>query len=363
MIIRLNPLDTFFFRDGKPFTMGAETWADGIFPPSPSVIYGALRTLWLSEQVGGFSKANIKLSEKLKIRGIYLELDGEICLPVPRDFVHEKDKSENTFILNIGKNEAVSRQLLPYVPLSDQPDMFLEDFTSDSFLAPDAFGFYLKKDKTKKIKVRKSGLKNESKIGIKRDALTYTTAEGNLYRVDFKRFSTDFKDEKRTTIAIKFEGLDFPNNKFVKLGGEGKAASYTLDVDSVDTEIAPLNAPDFQANQFRLILSTPSVFKQGWLPFGIDENNLDKPIEIELENTQKIKFKILSASLGRPLSIGGFDLEKQEPKTMYRAVPAGSVYWFELLEGNMADVVTAFHEKSISEYKADEGFGITYVGK
>ena len=32
MIIEMNPLDTLFFRDGKPFSMGDETWADAIRP-------------------------------------------------------------------------------------------------------------------------------------------------------------------------------------------------------------------------------------------------------------------------------------------------------------------------------------------
>lgn len=43
-IIEIQALGTLFFRDGKPFTMGAETYAEGIFPPLPSTIYGALRT-------------------------------------------------------------------------------------------------------------------------------------------------------------------------------------------------------------------------------------------------------------------------------------------------------------------------------
>jgi len=58
-ILRINPFDTFFFRDGKPFTMGDDSWADGIFPPSPSVIYGALRTAWISEKLDGFVDKNI----------------------------------------------------------------------------------------------------------------------------------------------------------------------------------------------------------------------------------------------------------------------------------------------------------------
>ena len=46
MVIKINPLDTLFFKDGKPFSMGEETWASGLFPPYPGVIYGAIRTAY-----------------------------------------------------------------------------------------------------------------------------------------------------------------------------------------------------------------------------------------------------------------------------------------------------------------------------
>ena len=60
MLIKLDPLDTLFFRDGKPFSMGEETWGNCIFPPSPSVIYGALRTAYFSNHIDLLEKANTK---------------------------------------------------------------------------------------------------------------------------------------------------------------------------------------------------------------------------------------------------------------------------------------------------------------
>lgn len=39
----MEAFDTLFFRDGKPFSMGDDVWANGVFPPYPSTLYGALR--------------------------------------------------------------------------------------------------------------------------------------------------------------------------------------------------------------------------------------------------------------------------------------------------------------------------------
>jgi len=105
MIIRIRPLDTFFFRDGKPFSRGQETWADGIFPPSPSILYGALRAIYFSEYPDEFNKANTPDDPtlNLKIKGIFLGMGKLIYLPVPADFVIAKAKDKN------GKQAVVGR--------------------------------------------------------------------------------------------------------------------------------------------------------------------------------------------------------------------------------------------------------------
>ena len=54
---------------------------------------------------------------------------------------------------------------------------------------------------------------------------------------------------------------------------------------------------------------------------------------------------------------------KGRPKPMKRAVPAGSVYYFELLEGDLEKVKDLMHCRSISEYNAEQGFGISFVGR
>ena len=73
MQIQIDPLDTLFFRDGKPFTMGEDSWASGIVPPYPSVIYGALRSAYFSNHITELKKAT-KWDDptmNLKIKGIH----------------------------------------------------------------------------------------------------------------------------------------------------------------------------------------------------------------------------------------------------------------------------------------------------
>ena len=81
MRIRIKALDTLFFRDGKPFTSGEETWADGTFPPYPSVLYGALRTWFITNQKT-LSDEIIENSGhiKLKNESVTLDFSGNITL-------------------------------------------------------------------------------------------------------------------------------------------------------------------------------------------------------------------------------------------------------------------------------------------
>jgi len=146
MIIRIRPLDTFFFRDGKPFSLGQETWADGVFPPSPSILYGALRAIYFSEYPDEFKKANTPDDPtlKLKIKGIFLEIGEKIYLPVPADFVITKDEGENktSCLLTVVPDNNTSSKKTDYIT-TVTTNKTVEDMESHSLFAKVDYQDYL----------------------------------------------------------------------------------------------------------------------------------------------------------------------------------------------------------------------------
>ncbi|MBE3551069.1 MAG: hypothetical protein IMX03_07595 [Brockia lithotrophica] len=54
-LVLMEPVDTFFFRDHRPFQMGADAAASGMFPPRPGTVYGALRAAYIA-YYGGFNQ-------------------------------------------------------------------------------------------------------------------------------------------------------------------------------------------------------------------------------------------------------------------------------------------------------------------
>ncbi len=141
MWYEITPNDTLFFRDGKPFTMGSETWADSIFPPYPSTVYGAIRS-WLIFEKGGlrdFKEGKFKGelgTEKEKgslfIKGPFLKKNDEVFLPCPLDLVKIKDKKSKDEKKD--KKSQDEKNKLYRLSLTKKPQIFISDYPFDNLL-------------------------------------------------------------------------------------------------------------------------------------------------------------------------------------------------------------------------------------
>ena len=188
---------------------------------------------------------------------------------------------------------------------------------------------------------------HEPKIVIARNQIFKTADEGRIYRATMMRSKV-----KDFSIIVEYENLELNQRGNFKLGADGKLVHY----DSIiNFEIKP---PQNLTNRFKLYLLTPSIFQSGWLPFGLNSNQLET-------DYLGIKLKLLTCVVGKYSNIGGFQIKdgKQSPKPMYRAVPAGSVYYFESDCNDPQKILDLFHNQSISEINKQEGYGISLVGK
>ncbi len=352
MIIQIEALDTLFFRDGKPFTMGDETWANGIFPPPPSVFYGALRSAYFSQHPEELHLANKEgdPTKDLVIKGIYVTEDGRPYFPMPLDLVQKKYKTEDDLededwdnyirveLLKQNNRKAFfSSSSETNINLLEL-DKEIESLDDLSFLKNDMFRQYQKGHCTrlKATPVNKL-IHKENKIGIQRSRVTNTTVDGMLYRVAMNRLG-DIK------FAIDYEGLELAPKGLLKLGGEAKVVTYYAVEEASNFEIKS-NENFVEESSVKIVLLTPAVFKKGWLPSFIDGVNV----------------KLIAACVGKPISIGGFDMQKKEPKYMRKAVPAGSIYSVEVINKEIFN--NCFSSHSINDAFDDidydnQGFGI-----
>lgn len=356
MFIELNPVDTLFFKDGKPFSMGNENVANGIFPPYPSVIYGALRSAYFGENPKEIVNANTNndKTNNLVIKNIYYKIFSEnawvYTIPIPLDMVGKRknEKSKDAFLLKLTQNDIISSLKTTHRLIQKESDKDEKvEGISNGLLKVEDLNQYLKSvNKNYTFNSMNDFIKYEPKIGIARNNQTKTTEEGHLYRVDLNRIIN-------LKLVVEFEGLEIKEKGFLKLGAEGKTVSYESLKNEIKIESISLNN-----KIFKLYFATPTYFKNGWLPEWINKDTFQGEYN-------KIKLKLLTASLGKTLNIGGFDMKTKTPKPMRKFVPAGSVYYFELEDINDKEkLIEVFHNKSICDDKilSKQGFGISYLG-
>ena len=357
MQIELNPFDTLFFRDGKPFERGDEVWANGVFPPAPSVVYGALRTTLLSRNLDWLSLAGgpDDPTRALRIKAFLLQQDGKVYFPCPYDVVYEKEDKDDPQLLSLEKRTFLSSFPMESVLVPPSEQGIWETMGGNHFVSYLDFNQYLQKTQRPLPIKANDFLKKEPKIGIQKSRMTGSSEEGRLYRVELLRllentgFYLDVELPESTEASLSTAGI-------INIGGEGKSVGYKLTNAVVD-----ISLPELEGEFFKLVFATPACFEQGWLPKGID------PITMKGEWCGQ-QVKILTVASDRPVYLGGFAMKTAHqaggPKPMRRAIPAGTVYFLKIMKGETQEVAKAFHNQCISDYGLDrEGFGLTFVGK
>ncbi|AEE53917.1 type III-B CRISPR module-associated protein Cmr3 [Haliscomenobacter hydrossis] len=353
MQIKLRAFDTLFFRDGKPFSRGEEVWANGMFPPPPSVVYGAMRTAFFSRNLDALPMAGTDddPSAQLSINALFLHKNDKVYLPCPYDLVQRKGELDNHIgQLNLQDFSSVSSSLpssfalcpplgfAPAIPMGGRHYVTLDDFIA-----------YISEAKIPEQCVKTDVFfVKEPKIGLTRSTETGSAEEGKLYRVEL------FRPRADTGIFIDYStdgsAFSLPDAGFFNMGGEGKSVQYALVEKKVE-----IPRPHITGKRFKIVVCTPAFFENGWLPSGFSEN---------LEgNWCGHSLKILAVALDRPLHLGGFDMKNNRPKSMSRAVSAGAVYYVETEEEDVNAVAKSFHGHCLSEFGMDrQGYGLSFVG-
>lgn len=335
--------DTHFVRDGKPFSMGDETWADGIFPPPPSVFYGALRSTWLGSNPDAFATLTPAHdpTAALQITRLALADGADVLMPLPRDCVKISGAAEKTvFTLPAVENAFPSGAQLPY-RFAAAPDQRVES-PSLFYIKLRELKTYLETGSLKTDIWRDLGAEviTEPKTGIGRDNATRTASEGKLYRVGMKRFTS-----RELTFVASVNGLQIETGTTIRFGAEGKTAH----LKPFDFPDIPL-AKGISGHYLKLYLATPALFRNGSLP-DVHAHPLFAGYDV----------RVVAAATGKSTPCGGFDMLTKSPKPMRRSVPAGSVYLLKV-SGDAAALAEKVHGRSVSDYLGNEGFGIAFCG-
>jgi CRISPR-associated protein Cmr3 len=305
----------------------------------------------------------------LKLRGPYLaEIDytsyqlQRVLFPQPLDLVrYERVKNRSDYgLLEVTGGAASTGQdqakLLTNLPkglrlLKGETDRTILD-QETGYLDRVSMEIYLAGESSPPIT---SGevLAIDPRIGIGMTP-AYVSREGQFYTLEGRQYRPGFGlaaevDDPQLQLyqARLAEALLF-------LGGERRFSQASL----ISEGLAPDPPAELESTtNFKLYLSTPAIFKRGWLPGWLGEDGT-----VSLNEATGLKIELVAAAIGRAVYFSGFDQAEKRPKPIRRAVPAGSVYYFQLLEGTLAQLKAVFHNKAVSDLDQQAGFGVSFLG-
>ncbi len=369
MRLVMEPLDVLFFRDARAFGAGADHRARALLPPPPTTLHGALRTFlawqrgWRPGMPLDPALGSADDPGPLRVRGPFLarRVGAEVWTrhPFPADAVAlasgedlwvapRQVGSEDWVYSDAGRELAWARAGADET-LADQAPAALE------------VGELLRYLRGEKVRLGESGRRGfglglarpEPRVGVALDRLSRTAREGFLYTAEFARLLP----EAVLVGDAWLDGGSLPEKGLLPLGGEGRLVTFCAEAD-YDWEIGEASRAVSGARHVRLYLLTPAPFPAGSWPPGIEEGG-----EGILAGR---RVRVVAACLGRPVRVSGFDLARGRPRPSRRAVPAGSVYRLELLDGGADEAfVRALHGRSLfPEGSVEErlGWGQVLVG-
>lgn len=360
--LELDPIDVLYFRNSKPFAKGEEHFSTSLFPPYPSTLYGALRTLILRQNdifFDSFYKGNIENDLKklvgtpdsigsLTINGLFLQREETIYLSSPADLVFSGNDIEKEFhILKLKKNffSSVSSgfEYLPFISKYKYKPL------TDSFLSVRNLQHYLmgNTDFVKNgIQSMSDIIKKDKRVGIGIDNDKNVTKEGQLFLSESVEF------EKNWNFLAWINDTPFlQDHGYLNWGGKSKPVLYKKADKGLFSFVNKTDIMEKiqETGVMKLLFLTPTILNEGWISSHLKIDSA----------------KLVSAAINKVQKIGGFDIAKKKPKTMYNVLPAGSVFYYELAdksEGNIENIFQKFYLKNISDIYPNMGFGLTILG-
>lgn len=419
MWCRIEPLDVLFFRDSRPFAAGETGRAEGSFPPTPAPLAGALRSLAMAclgvdfvdyankarkgqwgDSVFGIAGTPDDLGPFV-ITGPFLSAPGDeggeerLLLPVPRDLLCG-EYGEAVFLQpvrepgwpirasapssreTIGSHSALLLSLAPHLLRGRAKAV------ESGHLAGSVLTAYLTGE------TRKTAGWLEAPAGEPEPRVGLEISEGNtaekgmIYTVSFTR---PVRENMAFWVHVVYNaGGEQPHPftssnghplSFLKLGGESRTAHIQADsmppapLDELTAQKKVLVQALENEMRFKLYLMTPALFAGGWIPDGVST------ADFSFFPVRGVAARMVAAAVGKPLDIGGWDLARGGPRPMFRAVPPGSVYFFQceqpLGKEQAKALVDRFHFQSamagdspthpiFARLLKPSGFGLCAVG-
>ena len=410
--LTIDPHDPIIARDGRPFGTGQRMGSlDWLYP---SVLAGAVRTTLAKMTNANFAKPEtIDALKNISVSGPLPLWGSRIFLPAPKDIIVREEGSGEirdrcAYAIRPAKMKQGEGCDLPF-PKDVLIPAMLPESVEEEFKPAEIPAFWSMRKMVEWL-VNPSGngfveppiLKKSGKIKAsseflpipQKESRTHTKIDPELGSAEdeklFKTIGLDLSMKGHTqgiqlAARVEADGVllngqkveDIKIDCFSTIGGERRLSHWNAGMPQKGWDFPAEEMRKALASQkigrkrIRMILATPAIFNhvsefcQGWLPgwLKLDGSEL---IGAPKEAPLGAKLKLVSDCAGhwKPISGWGLEKGKRGPKPIRRLVPAGSVYFFEVQEGDAFAMAKTLWLKSVCDNKQDryDGFGLALWG-
>ena len=365
--VRLEPLDTWFFRDGTPFTADSAPQEDvrSLFPPHPPTVVGALRAAlalsrgwsgrgrW-SQEIAGVLGDGPESLGVLSLDGPFVLRSEEPLFRAPRHLlgVDEPDGWRPAAFLRPGapvECDLGADIRLPETSAARSGDDWSRRKAGDNqWLTPAGMNAVLRGELPAPDDIVSSRTlwSDEPRIGLERNPDTRTAEEGLLYSTRHVRLA------RGVSLGVRIGGLppDWrpPFGRTLPFGGESRTAACHKWNAALSLDAPLPTTPN--GGRVTVIALTP-------LDLADDACLGGEPLE-ELGGA-----RVVCACLDRPLRIGGWDSLARRPLPLRSVLPPGSVLFCEgAAPERLRDVITTGGRLARVGARRPVGFGVAALG-
>lgn len=373
--ILLTPIDAWFFRDGRPYNQGESGQTDvrSLFPPFAPTVVGTLRAAlavgqgwngresWANELHPILGNGFDDLGQ-LQFHGPFLVRDGKCLFPVPLHLLgRTADHATlaqsfwlpSAFLAPNLVGPVLESDLGPVrfpVPIRSKGQCGQLKEPTGLWATAEGFSRVLRGElpDAESLVPSIALWKTEQRVGLARNHDRRAAEEGALYSPEYVRL---FRGVELATVV---EGMpeDWLLPDLIAFGGESRLAHCVIRPDELPLPQSPVDMIR-ESNRLTISLLSPLCSPTD------SSGRLSLPLPGECF-PGVAGATIVSACVGKPVQIGGWNSLKREPLPLIPYLPAGST-WFCEADPAVLDSVLALHGRHIGE-RTPYGFGQIALG-
>lgn len=390
-IINFEQVDSWFFRESRPFGGVGASRLSSVFPPPTRTLMGAIRHHIGTQYFAKNPNVNWDNLNELKdlaqvignehhlgnVRpcGIFLQKNSgnqaKYYLPAPVSICQKSDNDKVAYLALQLSEKSYQTDIglvhLPSLPDDARGAKPLENYWISTNVWQNILNGDLKSLSALNDEVCQLDdfISKDHRLGIELETDNRGVKDGQLYQTIHLRLQPQLS----IAMAITYDknSLDVIDNQFLqiptllRLGGEGRMASV---LNSERIDYLPKAPKDFTQTQgdkkrFMLYLVSKLSMTNQWLPQGFTQNDSETGF---IGSINGLDMTIICACIGKAHREGGWNQLEHKPKVIDNYLPVGTVFFVEVSK-TVPDneIVAKLHGQVFNQNEWGEG--LMLVGK